>query len=302
MDSLKSLMDRKEYDLVIKITNNSTNADELFYRISAFLASGKYQEALNCLENNRSILKSDLLLLMHVHIETLCILGRFDEAYQAVKYYEELPYESQRVEEYLKELPNLIRLEEKKRFSVSQLDDDELNKKLHSEDQDDILMAIDSIRNRDISPYLSSLTRIMLEFPKQSIRSFALLLLVQKKVDKEMKFKSIDNIINVNPSKLEPPFVGNDFNTLVKEISREFKNPSLSENAIQILSSYIIYVYPAHVDYDNPALKVALYQISNEYLQSKDGVSLELICAEKGVDIDEATILIARIKDALDNF
>ena len=302
MDSLKSLMDRKEYDLVIKITNNSVNADELFYRISALLATGKYQDALDCLNNNRDILKSDLLLLMHVHIETLCILGRFDEAYQAVKYYEELPYESQRVEEYLKELPNLIRLEEKKRFSISGLDEDELNKKLHSEDQDDILMAIDSIRSRDINPYLSALNKIMTDFPKQSIRSFALLLLVQKQVNKEMKFKSMDNIINVNPSKLEPPFIGSDFNDFVKEMSREFKNPSLSENAIQILSSYIIYIYPQKVDFDNPVLKVALYVIANEYLQSKDSKDLELLCSEKGVDLDEATILIARIKDALDNF
>ena len=302
MDSLKSLMDRKEYDLVIKITNNSVNADELFYRISALLATGKYQDALDCLNNNRDILKSDLLLLMHVHIETLCILGRFDEAYQAVKYYEELPYESQRVEEYLKELPNLIRLEEKKRFSISGLDEDELIKKLHSEDQDDILMAIDSIRSRDINPYLSALNKIMTDFPKQSIRSFALLLLVQKQVNKEMKFKSMDNIINVNPSKLEPPFIGSDFNDFVKEMSREFKNPSLSENAIQILSSYIIYIYPQKVDFDNPVLKVALYVIANEYLQSKDSKDLELLCSEKGVDLDEATILIARIKDALDNF
>lgn len=302
MDSLKSLMERKEYDLVIKITNNSQNADELFYRISALLASGKYQDALDCLNTNRDILRKDLLLLMHVHIELLCILGRFDEAYQAVKYYEELPYESQKVEEYLKELPNLIRLEEKKKYTVNGLEEDELKKKLLSKDQEDVLMAIDSLRNRDINAYLYALEKVMTDFPKQSIRSFALLLLVQKMVNKDLKFKHIENIIDVNPSKLEPPFIGSDFNDFVKELSRDFKNPSLSENAIQILSSYLIYIYPQKVDLQNPALKIALYLIANEYLQSKDSKSLEVLCAENDTDIDEATILIARIRDALDNF
>ena len=302
MDSLKSLMDRKEYDLVIKITNNSQNPDELFYRISALLASGKYDDALSCVETNKEILRKDLLLLMHVHIEILCILGRFDEAYQAVKYYEELPYESQKVEEYLKDLPNLIRLEEKKRFNISGLEEDELKKKLLSKDQNDVLLAIDSVRNRDLNVYLSALEKVMVAFPKQSIRSFALLLLVQKMIDRDMKFNHLGSIINVNPSKLEAPFIGNDFNNFVKELSREFKNPSLSENAVQILSSYIIYIYPEKLELPNKTLKVCLYVIANEYLQSKDSKNLELLCKENDVDFDEATILISRIKDALDNF
>ena len=94
MDSLKSLMDRKEYDIVLRLTKKSTDPNELFYRVSAFLGAGKYQEALECIETNKLILQSDLLLLMKVHIEILCILGRFDEAYAALDYYKNLPYES----------------------------------------------------------------------------------------------------------------------------------------------------------------------------------------------------------------
>ena len=302
MDSLKSLMDRKEYELVIKITNNAEKPDDLFYRISALLATGKYQDALDCLKQNKLILQSDLLLLMHVHIEILCILGRFDEAYQAVKYYEELPYESQKVEEYLKELPNLIRLEEKKRFSFAHLDEDELIKKLQSKDQNDILMAIDSIRNVNINPYIPALGSVMINFPKQSIRSFALFLLVEKAINNEMPFNHLGKIINVNPSKLFPPFVGNDFNTFVKEMNKDFKNPSLGENAIQILSSYIIYIYPENVDFANPVLKAALYLIANEYLQSKDSKDITTLCNEYDLDPEEVDALISRIKDALNDF
>ena len=35
MDSLKTLMDKKQYDLVIKLTENSNDSIALFYRLSA---------------------------------------------------------------------------------------------------------------------------------------------------------------------------------------------------------------------------------------------------------------------------
>lgn len=302
MDSLKSLMDRKEYDIVLRLTKNSTDPNELFYRVSAFLGSGKYNEALECIETNKLILQSDLLLLMKVHIEILCILGRFDEAYAALDYYKNLPYESQRVEELLKELPEMIRLEEKKRFTTTYLKEDELIKKLGSNDQNDVLMAIDSVRPREIGPYLPALNKVMVNYPKQSIRSFALLLLVQKKVDKELKFKHIDEIITVNPSKLEPPFVGDDFNEFARSLTNELKDPSLGEMAIQIISSYIIYIYPEKLDSNKDLLIAALYLIANEYLQSKDSKDLQEICFERGVDEEEVSKLIARIEEAMDNF
>ena len=69
MDSLKSLMDKKQYDLVIKLTENSTDSTYLFYRISAFLALGKPLESLSVIENNRDILEKDLYILLKIHID-----------------------------------------------------------------------------------------------------------------------------------------------------------------------------------------------------------------------------------------
>ena len=302
MDSLKSLMDRKEYDLVLRLTKNSTDPNELFYRVSALIASGKYQDGLACIEDNKTILQKDLYLLMHVHIELLCILGKFDEAYAALEYYKNLPYESQKVEELLKELPNVIRLEERKRFTTNVMDEDELIKKLGSDDSNEVLIALDSVRSRDISPYLGAVNKIMVNFPKHSIRSFALLLLVQKKVDKVLKFNHIDNIIDVNPAQLVPPFIGDDFNNFVRQLSNELKDPSLSETAIQIISSYLIYIYPDKLNPNYGLVSAALYIIASEYLQSKDAKDIQELCIEKDLNEEELELLIVRIKDAMDNF
>ena len=95
MDSLKSLMDKRQYDLVLKLTENTIDPTYLFYRISALLALGRAQESLKCIEDNRVLLQKDLSILIKVHIEILCLLGMFDKAYEEMKYYQNLPYASQ---------------------------------------------------------------------------------------------------------------------------------------------------------------------------------------------------------------
>ena len=302
MDSLKSLMDRKDYELVIKLTNETQDINHLFYRISAFLALGRGEEALATIKNNRKILEGDLALLMKVHIEILCILNKFDEAYKEVEYYKNLPYVNQQCEEVIKDLPNLIRSEEKKAFSSKELSNDQLKERFKSQDQNVVLPALDMVRDRDVNMFLNEIQGIMLRFPKQAIRSFALLLLVQKKVDKEISFNHIGNVIKVNPSKLEPPFVGNEINDYLKSLQGEIRDPAISQDAIQILSSYIIYMYPEKLEIKYDVLTEALRNISQEYLRIDDNQTLNDRCLQKGIDVKEVEELIQRIKDCLNDF
>ena len=88
MDNLKSLMDKKEYELVIKLTEKSETANDLFYRISALLALGRGEEALTCLKSHQKTLESKLSILIKIHIELLCLLGDFDKAFEELNYYE----------------------------------------------------------------------------------------------------------------------------------------------------------------------------------------------------------------------
>ena len=302
MDSLKSLMDRKDYELVVKITEDTQDINHLFYRISALLALGRGEEALNVIKKNRKILENDLSLLMKVHIEILCLLGKFDEAYEEVKYYEGLPYVSQKVEELLKELPKLVREEEKKAFSSKELTDEQLMERLKSSNADVTLPAIDMVRNRDINKFMPQLEEIMVKFPKQVIRSFALLLLVQKQVDKQVKFNHVGEIITVNPKELEPPFVGEDFNNFVKEFQKVVKNPSVNDDAIQILSSYILYMYPQKITVNYDVLIESLKTISEEYLQVEQTDTLEERCEQKNLNVEEVKELIFKIKEVLNDF
>ena len=293
MDNLKSLMDKHEFELVIKLTENAKDSNSIFYRIAALLSTNKGEEALATIKKNRKELESDLAVLIKVHIETLCILGLFDEAHQELEYYKNLPYESQEVEEILRDMPKYIRLEEKSMFKMPINDDETIIKHLKGNDMDMAIAALDEIRSREIAPFIPAIAYLMVNFEKQSVRSFALLLLVQKQVDKTFKFNHMGKLIDVNPKQLKPPFEDDEFISLIKRLENEYKNPVVSDNAIQLYSSFIIYTYPNTPYYEQDKLVIALHYIANHYLQIDNS----------NLNIDkDMELLIAQIMAVLEDF
>ncbi len=267
MDNIKSLLDDKQYDLVIKITNNALEPKMLYYRIAAFMALNQIDNALITINEHQKLLESNLKLLMPLHIELLCLKKSYDDANKTLDYYEGLPYQSQEVEELFKKLRDFV-AKSRNKFTNTMMDDDQLLDALNSSDNDLIIAALDALKYRNITPYINELERILISYPKQSVRSFALMLLVNAHYSKEVEYKSYNKMMHLNPSTLEPPFLGNDFNKFALRIATTFKDPTLSDSAISILSSYIIYIYPNKIDYDDKLLK-ALDYVSRSYMQMK---------------------------------
>ena len=304
MDSLKTLMDKKQYDLVLKLTENSQDSLALFYRLSAMLATGRSEDALKLIKDKRQILLAKPGVLMKIHIELLCLLGKFDEAYSELRYYQELPYENQETEELLNSLPKYIREEEIKVYKRQEVGQDELRKKLLSKNDVDVLSALDAVRGQSLESFLLPIINILKNYPKQLVRTFALLLLVAKKYDKKVEFLHGDKLIEVIPSELDEPFIipglGNidDSSSLFQN---EYHDPSLSQNAINILSSYMVYIYPNKVNYSKEELLVIFGYIAKELLQSKDN-DLDKLCEKHGLDKQEIKEEVNKIKAHLEDF
>ncbi len=265
MDSLKTLLDKKEYDLILKLTERSEVPNDLFYRISALIYLNRYEDALYVIQDHQKILETNLVSLINAHINLLCVLGRFDQAHATLDYYANLPYQSQEVEEILRKMPEVIELEEKKQNTVRFYDDEQLEKYLTSDKLEDVLVGLDTVRNRDVFTFLPILQNLLISHPNQMVRSYTLMLLVQKEVDRELKMKSLDEIIDVNPKHLNPPFTSVVFNQTIKLMDSEFKDPSLAQNAAQFLSEYEMYTYPRSIKDAPKDLCVALYLIARKY-------------------------------------
>ena len=304
MDSLKTLMDKKQYDLVLKLTENSQDSLALFYRLSAMLATGRSEDALKLIKDKRQILLAKPGVLMKIHIELLCLLGKFDEAYSELRYYQELPYENQETEELLNSLPKYIREEEIKVYKRQEVGQDELRKKLLSKNDVDVLSALDAVRGQSLENFLLPIINILKNYPKQLVRTFALLLLVAKKYDKKVEFLHGDKLIEVIPSELDEPFIipglGN-IDDLSSLFQNEYHDPSLSQNAINILSSYMVYIYPNKVNYSKEELLVVFGYIAKELLQSKDN-DLDKLCEKHGLDKQEIKEEVNKIKAHLEDF
>ena len=304
MDSLKSLMDKKQYDLVLKLTENSQDSLALFYRLSAMLATGRSEDALKLIKDKRQILLAKPGVLMKIHIELLCLLGKFDEAYSELRYYQELPYENQETEELLNSLPKYIREEEIKVYKRQEVGQDELRKKLLSKNDVDVLSALDAVRGQSLESFLLPIINILKNYPKQLVRTFALLLLVAKKYDKKVEFLHGDKLIEVIPSELDEPFIipglGN-IDDLSSLFQNEYHDPSLSQNAINVLSSYMVYIYPNKVNYSKEELLVVFGYIAKELLQNKDN-DLDKLCEKHGLDKQEIKEEVNKIKAHLEDF
>ena len=304
MDSLKTLMEKNQYDLVIKLTESSEDSVALFYRLTSFVAVGQVDEALKLILTKREILKQQLKLLVKFHIETLCIAGRFDEAYEALKYYENLPYESQEVEEILRAMPAYIRNAEKESFRSKNIDEDELNKRLMSDNEDEVLGALDEIKSLSINNFLFNIMTLMRSHPRQVIRSFSLLLLVHSNYNQEVEFLHNDKIIKVNPSLLPEPFMVpgfKDLNAITSAMQKEYRDPTVMQNALQVLSSYLLYIYPDQLNFDKKEVLVIFGYLAKGLLQIDTG-DLEEVCKQKGLDFTKIDKAIKDIREDLNNF
>ena len=304
MDSLKTLMDKKQYDLVIKLTENSNDSLSLFYRLSALLAVGKIDEALLLIKNKRLIMQQRLALLIKFHIEILCLLKRFDEAFDELRYYQDLLYESQEVEEVLRMMPNYIRNEEKHSYGNIQLTPEEINLRLLSKNDEEVLAALDEIKNASLNDYLLSILKLMRSHPRVVIRSFALLLLVNQKYDKEVDFLHNDKLVKVVPSSLEEPFVLDNFKSLDDvsyALQNEYHDPSVTQNALHLLSSYLIYIYPDRLTYSKEEIIVIFGYLAKRLLQINT-TDLEDVCLTKGLNYQSIISAINDIDEVLKNF
>lgn len=276
MDSFDTLFEKKQFELIVKATETATDDISLFYRIMSLASLTRLEEAIMCIENNRPTLeKGNMKLLIDMHIELLIMVHDFDVAYKEYEYYKELPYVSQEVEETLRELPKYIRQKEREYYleNSTKVTPDQINKILKGGTEDEIIGILDLLRGYDITPYLDNLVSLLVNYPKQSIRGFTLLLLKYKGVNKEVGYLRGKELLTVNPLKLEAPFETDAFNECKKFLIENEKNITLANNAVQIYSSYLICIYPTILNVETDKLSlVAIRELANKYLNQNTNI------------------------------
>ena len=270
MDNLDTLFEKKQYDLIIKLTELSDDPKDRFLRISSFVSLGKYDEALDEIEKYQSAIEKKYpLQLMKLHFELLLSKKLFDEAKIALNHYENLPYISQEAEEFMRDMKDRI-IEEshpkaKKTYSFDEIDDVLEN----VTNQGIISQVIFSLKDYNINNYIDSLKIFLTrEDVHPNFRTYGLILLVDNRFNEEINFLSINGMVKVNPSKLFPPFMSSEFNEVCRLITlRAEQNVTLTQTALHLFNCFIIDTYPVDI-YKSGAesLSNAFIYIAKTYL------------------------------------
>ena len=270
MDNLESLYYKKEYQLVLDLTKDSTDPRELLMRISCLIITGKTDEALDEIEKNQSIIEKQYQKrLMKIHFELLLSKGLFDEARLALKHYEDLPYVSQEVEELMREMKDRIE-EESHPKSHHSFNIEDIYDVLEKEtDSAKISQVLFNLKNYNLNIYIDSLKIFMKrEDVNPNFRTYALILLIDEKYDEEVGFLSRLGLISVVPTKLNPPFMSKAFNETCRLITDKCNHDvSMIETALHLFNCYIIDTYPEDIySVGEEMLSSAFIRIAESYL------------------------------------
>ena len=270
MDNLESLYYKKEYQLVLDLTKDSTDPRELLMRISCLIITGKTDEALDEIEKNQSIIEKQYQKrLMKIHFELLLSKGLFDEARLALKHYQNLPYVSQEVEELMREMKDRIE-EESHPKSHHTFNIEDIYDVLEKEtDSAKISQVLFNLKNYNLNIYIDSLKIFMKrEDVNPNFRTYALILLIDEKYDEEVGFLSRLGLISVVPTKLNPPFMSNSFNETCRLITDKCNHDvSMIETALHLFNCYIIDTYPEDIySVGEEMLSSAFIRIAESYL------------------------------------
>ena len=201
-------------------------------------------------------------------------------------------------------MPDYIKKEEMNRGPRHLMDEEEIQQKLLSKNDEEVLSALDEIKNLRIEPYLLPVLKIMRSYPRQVVRSFALLLLVNQKYDKEVDVLQERKMIKVVPSSLEEPFTIPGFDNLQAfsfALQSLYHDPSIANNAMNIVSSYIIYIYPNKIAYSPDESLIIFGYLAKRLLQIEED-DLEDMCISKKIDYAKVIREIDKIDQVLKNF
>ena len=294
MDNLDSLFEKKEYDLILELTSDSREPKELLMRISCLVIQGKVDQALDEIEKNQSIIETKYLLkLMKMHFELLLSKKLFDEARIELRHYENLPYVSQEVEEFLREIKDRIE-EEAHPKSHQKFELDEIFDILEKEtEMSKVSQVLFSLKNYNLNIYIDSL-KIFLKRSDvhPNFRTYALMLLIDEKFDQVVEFLSRNGLVKINPSKITPPFMSKEFNESCRLITEKCNHDiSMIETALHLFNCYIIDTYPEDI------YSVGLEKLSSAFIRIAESYLNKLLSSN-----DEEIIKLAdKIKEIIES-
>lgn len=270
MKDLKKAFEEGRYDEIIEATSNSGDAKDLYFRLASFLALNKSDEAMAILEKNRE------KLFLSFPIETIkydlslrFLREEFEEAMEDYDLLANLPYQSQAVEEALRDAKRAICSAKRASRLSKDMSLQEMREAFLSNDDYAIISLLERLQKDDFPAFEKEVLSLLRNDKiSQLTRTYALLYLVGIRFEKEISFLREGQEIKAVPSSLTPPFKGEKYQETIELISRKL-DPSFARLAKRLYDQYILLSYPLPVE-TGKEMASALSRLSSRYLRSDE--------------------------------
>ena len=244
MQKINDLFEEGKYEEVLERTKGSVLPKEILIRISAYIEMGKREEALGALLKSREALfKERPLLTMRADFELRFALNQFDEAYEDLDYFSNLPYVSQEVEEELRASRKRIRAEEKAYLLQGADHKKDLSVLLKSNDPYAVLGALSQIGKKGMKGHEEEIKDILAGTMHHDVKVFALEVLVALGYPENVCFIDEGKARMIRPSELISPFEEENYKS-IRDMLGIQRDTSLAETAIHILDEIALASYP----------------------------------------------------------
>ncbi|MCH5180412.1 MAG: hypothetical protein J1F32_04320 [Erysipelotrichales bacterium] len=301
MNIYDDLFKKGEYQKVVEELELSTDPQNIWLVVDSYIQMNQIDNAIRTIENNRDILlKDDPKKLMFLNIDLHLLNNDFVRALTTFSYFEELPYISIEVEELLPTLKQYIY--KKMNDKSSKMSEEEIIKNIKNYDNKDLfLKSVYEVQKRDIKPFLLHLKNALVaEKIDDIIKSLILILLVEKRVDDEIKVLKNDKEYFVIPHYLDPIITMDEIEKIVYGNIND-KDVSILNLMTQLIADYALRIYPDNVFEDGEEEYVlAFYYLANEMFQ-KDTKFIDTLLEQKQINKETIIAIKESIKDILNS-
>lgn len=279
----------------------SERASDLFRTMDAIICAedeNRFDEFI-CAHGPR-LLKEDPVLFIGKHVHFYLCQDRTDRALSVLKTYQEAPFISMTVEDFMKDLETEIRrISEPKNRAV--YSDTELYRDLYSGSEERIGKAIRALSEMNIRSYIPFVRKTLSSALPYRYKILLLFILVEQGVNDRFTVKRDDGSeFSFVPSRSLLPFDEPRYAECADYMRHLNESPSILDTAMELLNTVLVRRYPESIIEDASSSCAAgeiFVYLAKEYHQEENDE--EALIRNTGMDREELEEYLAKVRAIL---